>query len=154
MAVVAVVVPMYFLWIGMASVFSSLSPVSIEEVKQRRNYARRIRYQQARGERLPEYTLKTRKKTLLIGSGLTTSGGLFLFYALKSIPALTWAYIPLIGGIVCLIECILILDALYLAPKQGKELPAQSMQELSRLLVDGELAAVKGLGERTFEEEI
>ena len=151
--IVGIVVPLYFLCNGIASIFSSLQPVRIEEVKQLRNNARRKRYQQARGERLSKYTLKGRKKTFLIGSGLTIPGGLILYQALKSIPALTWAYILLIGGVVCLIECILMLDALYLAPKQGKDLPAQSLEELSRLLVDGELLAVKRAWGQTFEEE-
>lgn len=151
--IVGIVVPLYFLWNGIASIFSSLRPVTIKEVKQQRNDARRIRYLHARGVRFPDYTLKGRKKTLLIGSSLTISGGLILFYALKSIPALTWGYILLIGGAVSIIECLLLLDALYFAPKQREDPPAQSLQELSRLLVDGELTVVKGSWRQTFEEE-
>jgi hypothetical protein len=149
-----IVVPMYFIWNGIASVFSSLQPVTIEEVKHQRNNARRRRYQRALGEPLsPQYTLKTQKKPLLIGGCLTVSGGSILFYALKSIPVLAWGYILLISGVVCLIECILLLDALYLTPRQEKVLPVRNLEELSRLLVDGEMTAVKGSWGQTFEEE-
>lgn len=151
--IVGIVVSMYFLCNGIASVFSSMRPVTIEEVKRRRNHVRRISYEQARGRHFHAYTIKGRKKRLLFGSGLTISGGSLLFYALKSIPELTWTYIVLIGGVVCLIETILLLEPLYLAPRREKELPAQDLQELSRLLVDGELVTVKRSRGQTFEEE-
>jgi hypothetical protein len=151
--VVGIVVPMYFLWNGVASVFSSLRPVTIEEVKQRRNDVRRNSYDQAHGKHSPEYTIRGRKKTLLMGSGLTIAGGWLLLYALKPIPQLPWVYVVLIGGIVCFIESVLLLEPLYLAPRREKERPAQCAQELSRLLTDGELITVQKIWGQTFEEE-
>lgn len=132
------IIPMYFLWKGIASIFSSLRPVAIEEVKQLRHQARRVWYLQARGEVLPDRTFRRKMEILLIESGLTISGGLILLlHILDSKPVHSWAYILLLI-MIGLIECLLILDTFYLAPKQTRELPVQSAQELSRLLINGE----------------
>jgi hypothetical protein len=48
---------------------------------------------------------------------------------------------------------VLLLEPLYLAPRQEKKCPAQGARELSRLLADGELITVQKIRGQTFEEE-
>jgi hypothetical protein len=141
------IIPMYFLWKGLASIFSGLRPVTIEEVKQLRYQARRVWYLQARGVFLPDRTFRRYRMIFLIESGLTISGGLILLlHVLDSMPVHSLAYILLLI-VVGFIEYLLILDTLYLAPKQTRDLPIQSPQELSRLFINGEATT----GEKPWE---
>jgi hypothetical protein len=141
------IIPMYFLWKGIASIFSGLRPVTIEEVKQLRYQARRVWYLQASGVFLPDRTFRKNIKIFLIESGLTISGGLILLlHILNSMLMHSWAYILLLI-VVGLVEYLLVLDILYLAPKQTRDLPIQSVQELSRLFINGETTT----GEKPWE---
>lgn len=149
MVIAGTCIPMYFLWNGLVSIFSSLRPVTIKEVKERRHQARRVGYLQARGEPPPDLTFKKNMRVLLIESALTVSGGfILLLRILNSMPVHGWVYI-LVLTIECLIECLLILDTLYFAPKQTRDLPARNPQELSQLLIIGEAT----IGEEPWEQK-
>jgi hypothetical protein len=131
-------IPMYFLWKGMASIFASLRPVTIAEVKQQRHEARRTWYLQALGKRRPDRGFRRSKRTFLIESCLTISGGLILLlHIADKMPVPGWTYI-VVPVVICLIECLLILDIRYYLPKHTRDLPLQSVQELSQRLIDGE----------------
>ena len=130
-------IPMYFLWKGMASIFASLPPVTIEEVKQRRQEARRMWYLQAREERRTDHGF-IRNKMFLIESCLTISGGLILLlHIADNMPVPGWTYIVALL-VLCIIECLLILDMRYYPPEHTLDQPDQSVRELSQRLIDGE----------------
>lgn len=140
----SVMVSLYFLWSGLASFFASFHPVTIEDVKKFRSQTRRKRYLHARGEQRRAGPLHGQKKMLLIRITVMILGSICLLCALKTSSMLTWAYLLLISGTVCLIGCILLLDALHLAPQQRDEQPGESRQELARRFTSGELATVQG----------
>ncbi len=131
-------IPMYFLWKGMASIIASLRPVTIAEVKQQRHEARRAWYLQAHGEHQPDRRFRKSKRAFLIESCLTISAGLILLlHIADKMPVPGWTYI-VAPAVLCLIECLLILDIRYYPPKHTRDLPSQSVQELSQRLIDGE----------------
>ena len=131
-------IPMYFLWQGIASIFASLRPVTIEEVKQRRQEARRTWYLQAHGERRTDHGFITNKKMFLMETCLTISAGLILLlHIADNMPVPGWTYI-IAPAVLCLIECLLILDMRYYPPKHTPDQPSQSIRELSQRLIDGE----------------
>lgn len=131
-------IPMYFLLEGIASIFAGLRPVTIVEVKQQRYEARRTRYLQAQGERRSDRGFRRSKRAFLIESCLTVSGGLILLlHIADKMPVPGWTYLIALA-VLCVIECLLILDNRYYAPKQARDLPFQNAQELSQRLIDGE----------------
>lgn len=131
-------IPMYFLWKGMASIIANLRPVTIAEVKQQRHEARRTWYLQAHGERQPDRRFRKTLRAFLIESCLTISAGvILLLHIVDKMPAPGWAYF-VAPVVLCLIECLLILDIRYYPPKHTRDLPFQSAQELSQRLIDGE----------------
>lgn len=148
-----IIIPIHFFWKGLVSVFASLQPIAIEEVKQQRQLVRRVSYLQARGELLPDHTLGSNTKTFVIESSWIVSGGfILLLHTLNSISGQSWGYI-LLFTVIGLMECLLILDAFYLAPKRSSEIPVQSVQELLRRFIDGEVMTGEESREQPQEEE-
>lgn len=131
-------IPMYFLWQGMTSIFASLLPVTIEEVKQRRQESRRMWYLQAHKGRHTDDGFITNRKMFLMETCLTISAGLILLlHIADNMPVPGWTYI-IAPAVLCLIECLLILDMRYYPPKHAPDQPSQSIRELSQRLIDGE----------------
>src|SRR6266700_518444 len=139
---------LYFALGGLSSIHASRRPVTSREVLLKRCETRRQLFQLAQGELPPDYTPKGRIITLVTGSSVTMAGALTLLFFLMGIPELAWARI-LLGIVAVLVELTLILDMLYLRVKAARDLPAQSVLELSLLLASGELTA----GESSSEEK-
>jgi O-antigen/teichoic acid export membrane protein len=146
------VISMYLVFSGLTTFNSSRRSVTSRDIHQQRRESRVILYQLAHGELPPYYTPKGRAKTLFIGCIMTISGLLTLLFFLIDIPELSWVWI-LLGGVVILVELMLVLDALFLRAKEARELPTQSAQELSLLLAFGELTAGELLDEQSLGEK-
>lgn len=144
-------ISMYLVFSGLTTLNSSRRSVTSRDVHQQRRESRVILYQLAQGELPPYYTPKGRAKTMLIRCIMTISGLLVLLFFLIGIPELSWVWI-LLGGVLILVELMLVLDALFLRAKEARELPAQSAQELSLLLAFGELTSGELLDEQSFGE--
>ena len=117
-----------------------------------RRVARIALYRQARGELPPGYTFMGRMKTLGIRSGITISGSLVLWLLLSNTPELLWIQNTLVV-VAFLVELLLILDTLYPAMWEARNLPAQSAQDLSLLLATGELTSGEIPDEQTSGED-
>lgn len=137
---------LYFTLSGAASIHASQRPVTSREVHRKRRETRQQLFQLALGQLPPDYTRKGRIIILVTGSSVTITGALALLFFLMGIPELAWARIFL-GIVAVLVESILILDVLYMRAKAARDLPAQSVLELSLLLASGELTAGESLPE-------
>ena len=139
---------LYFVLSGAASIHEGWRPITSREVRRKRRETRQQLFQLAQGELPSDYTRKGRIIALITGSIVTITGALTLLFLLIGIPGLAWARV-LLGIIALLVELALILDVFYIRAKAAKDLPDQSVQELSLLLASGELTA----GEIASEEE-
>ena len=138
--IAGIAIATYFVLSGIFSLRSGRRPVTSKDVYQWRHKARLALFRQARGELPPGYTLKGRMRTLVIGSSITITGSLVMWFILSGIPELLLARTYLVVAAL-LVELLLILDTLYLRAREARNLPAQSAQDLSLLLATGELTS-------------
>ena len=119
-------------WLGTSEFFANRGPVPIEEIERLRQQERFALFRQAQGKLPWQYHPWVRVLELLLA--------LFcLFMAVGHTIAVARSNAQwLVGGYYLLVALLLLFDALYLKPRQSKQLAAKSAIELSSRLRAGE----------------
>ena len=123
--------PLYPLWEGLHALFTSLRPVTFEEVRQHR----RNMYREYGSEMNQEKRFQTRRwQRFGMRNVWIMIGVIVLILAITKLSTLKWVYFLAFGAGFFLIECLLILDTLIFDEEKDGNLSRQEQKMLPLVL--------------------